>query len=184
MKGSTEKTMDSACAVSAAFVFCPNLSSKASHLGSCQGKEDKGKRSRRKIKVRTRMRRIHECLQLVGSESRSTLFHVTQTPYLGSVRRQTVFRTSIARYYYWLILQRNCLLAKTSSPGTGFTLPERSSSSRRLATAFHLRSISGSGGFRDRSSESTTTVRSSTGSDRASFMISAVLGTVYLTLNS
>jgi hypothetical protein len=63
----------------------------------------------------------------------------------------------------------------------GLIRPDRSSFNLRLATAAHFLSVSGSGGLRERSKESTTNARSSTGSDSASRMISAVLGIAYLT---
>ena len=57
---------------------------------------------------------------------------------------------------------------KTSSPGIAATRPDLSSSRRRFASLAHCLSISDSGWFRLRNSESTTRARSSTGSDTAS----------------
>lgn len=60
------------------------------------------------------------------------------------------------------------IFSKTWSPGTVLTLPEWISSKRLRAIAAHFLSISGSGGFRERSRESATIARFSTGRDPAS----------------
>lgn len=60
------------------------------------------------------------------------------------------------------------IFLNTSSPGTAWTCPERSSAKRSLATATHFLSISDSGGLRLFKSESTTMALPSTGSDMAS----------------
>ena len=64
--------------------------------------------------------------------------------------------------------ERSLIRARTSSPGTALTRPERSSASRASATSAQALSISGSGTFRVRRRESTTATRSSTGSCFAS----------------
>ena len=66
------------------------------------------------------------------------------------------------------------ILAKTWSPGTGLTRLDRSSASRRLATSIHSVSMFGFGMLKVRRSESITTIRSSTGSAAASWMMSFV----------
>ena len=64
---------------------------------------------------------------------------------------------------------KRCLtLAKSWSPGTDLTRPERKSASLRRAILAHAPSISASGGLRVRSRESTTIARSSTGKVAAS----------------
>ena len=75
---------------------------------------------------------------------------------------------------------------KTSFPGIAFTRPDLSSSRRPLASLAHILSISDSGWFRLRNSESTTRALSSTGSDTASsiscfvFMYSPLSDVAYL----
>ncbi len=81
------------------------------------------------------------------------------------------------------IANRCRILANTSSPGIGWTLPDRNSCRRRFATAAHFSSISESVGFRERSRESTIRVLSSTGSDSASCIISAVLCMIITSYN-
>ena len=65
--------------------------------------------------------------------------------------------------------------AKTSSPGIGSTAPDLTSSRRCRDTAIHCASISGTGVLSERSNESTSRSRSSTGSILASSIMSVVL---------
>ena len=66
-------------------------------------------------------------------------------------------------------------LSNTSSPGIGFTFPERSSWSRLFATSAHFSSIPLFGLLRLRRSESAISARSSTGRERTSSMIFLVV---------
>ena len=73
------------------------------------------------------------------------------------------------------LVNRLRALSNTTSPGTGFTFPERRSWRRLFATSVHLASMPVSGIFRLRKSESAISARSSTGRDRASSIIFLVV---------